>query len=386
MHRSMLAAACVSVLAACSSGGGNSQGNAGTQPIDTAPASPPATAQPFKATQVAEFNEPWAMTFLPDGALLVTEKRGALMLFADGKKLAVSGIPAVAYGGQGGMGDVILHPEFASNGYIYFSYVEAGASGTRGSAVARAKLTRDQNGGSLGDVKVIWRQEPKLSGSGHFSQRLAFGSDGMLWITSGERQEFSPAQNMQMNLGKVLRLKDDGSIPADNPFVSQGGVAAQVWSLGHRNLLGIAFDGQGQLWTHEMGPRGGDELNRIERGANYGWPIVSNGDHYDGRIIPDHPTQPQFNAPKVFWNPVISPAGLIIYNGMEFPDWNGNAFIGGLSSQALIRVEFTGNDAREAQRFDMGARIREVEQGPDGAIWVLEDGRGGALKKLTASR
>jgi aldose sugar dehydrogenase len=326
------------------------------------------------------------MTFLPDGALLVTEKRGALVLFADGKKLGITGVPAVSYGGQGGMGDVVLHPQFASNGLIYISYVEAGAGGTRGSAVARAKLVRTSDGGTLEGLQVIWRQEPKRAGSGHFSQRLAFGSDGLLWITSGERQEFSPAQSMEMNLGKVLRLKDDGSIPADNPFVSQGGTAAQVWSLGHRNLLGIAFDDRGQLWTHEMGPKGGDELNLIERGANYGWPIVSNGDHYDGAVIPDHATQPQFNAPKVSWNPVISPAGLIFYNGREFPNWHGNAFIGGLSSQALIRIEFTGDNAREAQRFGMRARIREVEQGPDGAIWLLQDGGGAKLLKLTAPR
>ena len=284
------------------------------------------------------------------------------------------------------MGDVVLHPEFATNGLVYFSYVEAGEGDTRGSAVARAKLTRTANGGQLEAVEVIWRQQPKLSGSGHFSQRLAFGADGMLWVTSGERQEFTPAQSMEMNLGKVLRVKDDGSIPPDNPFVTQGGVAAQVWSLGHRNLLGIAFDSQGALWTHEMGPRGGDELNLIERGANYGWPIVSNGDHYDGGNIPDHATQPQFTAPKIAWNPVISPAGLVFYTGREFPSWHGNAFMGGLSSQALIRVEFTGSEAREAERFKMGARIREVEQGPDGALWLLEDGRGAALLKLTAGR
>ena len=392
MKRSLLAMVCTALLAACGGGGGSSRT---AEPVGDAPRPTPAPPTPaptpasngaFNVTQVAEFNEPWAMTFLPDGALLVTEKRGALLLFSDGKKLTINGVPAVAYGGQGGMGDVILHPDFASNSRIYFSYVEAGANGTRGAAVARATLNRTPDGGSLQGVQVIWRQEPKMSGSGHFSHRLAFGADGLLWITSGERQEFSPAQNMDMNLGKVLRLEDDGSIPADNPFVSQGGVAAQVWSLGHRNLLGIAFDANGQLWTHEMGPLGGDELNRIERGANYGWPIVSNGDHYDGRVIPDHDTQPQFNAPEVSWNPVISPAGLIFYDGREFPKWNGNAFIGGLSSQALIRIEFSATGAREAERFAMGARIREVEQGPDGAIWLLEDGGGAGLLKLTAPR
>jgi glucose/arabinose dehydrogenase len=198
----------------------------------------------------------------------------------------------------------------------------------------------------------------------------------MLWISSGERQEFDPAQDMSSNLGKIVRLKDDGTVPAGNPFAG-GGVTPQVWSLGHRNILGIAFDADGQLWAHEMGPRGGDELNRIEKGANYGYPIVSNGDHYDGRSIPDHHTRPEFSAPAITWNPVISPAGFIIYSGDLFPAWKGNGFIGGLSSESLVRIEFDGDKAREAQRFDMRRRIREVEQGPDGAVWLLEDGRNG---------
>jgi aldose sugar dehydrogenase len=342
---------------------------------------------PFGVTEVADFDEPWAMTFLPDGALLVTEMRGELLLYKEGKARPISGVPEVVHRGQGGLGDVILHPDFAANGYLYLSYVEAGADGTRGSAVARAKLQRDGTGGSLENLQVIWRQQPKVTGSGHFSQRLAFGPDGHLWITSGERQKFDPAQSMTMNLGKVIRLREDGSVPPDNPFATQGGIAAQIWSLGHRNLLGMAFDAQGRLWTHEMGPRGGDELNLIERGGNYGYPAVSNGDHYDGRSIPDHDTQPRFKAPKVTWNPVISPASLVFYSGSEFPQWRGNAFIGGLSSQSLVRVEVSGDTAREVERYSMGERIREVEQGPDGALWILQDGdRSGAgrLLKLTA--
>jgi glucose/arabinose dehydrogenase len=339
----------------------------------------------FTATEVAKFNEPWAMTFLPDGRLLVTEKKGALKVHAIGGKTGdVTGVPKVAYGGQGGFGDVLLHPAFATNGVVYVSYAEPGDGSTRGAAVARAKLALDANGGgALSDIKVIWRQEPKVDGQGHYGHRMVFGPDGKLWITSGERQKFTPAQDMRSNLGKVIRLNDDGSVPSDNPFAAQGGVAAQVWSLGHRNPLGIAFDSQGRLWAHEMGPRGGDELNLIERGGNYGYPIVSNGDHYGGTPIPDHDTRPEFKAPKAFWNPVISPAGFIIYSGSVFPKWQGNGFIGGLSSQALLRIEFNGTDAREAERFDMGERIREVEQGPDGAIWLLEDGRNGRLLKLT---
>jgi glucose/arabinose dehydrogenase len=330
------------------------------------------------------------MTFLPDGRLLVTEKPGALKLVdvETGKTSDVSGVPKVAHGGQGGFGDVVLHPQFASTSLVYVSYSEPGDGGLSGAAVARAKLVLASGGagGKLEELKVIWRQEPKVSGQGHFGQRIAFGADGKLWITSSERQKFTPAQDMKQNLGKIVRLNDDGSVPADNPFVSQGGVAAQVWSLGHRNLLGIAFAPDGTLYAHEMGPRGGDELNVIEKGANYGYPIVSNGDHYSGADIPDHSTRPEFKAPLITWNPVISPAGFVIYTGKMFPDWNGNGFIGGLSSEALVRVEFTGSGAREAQRFDMGKRIREVEQGPDGALWVLEDernGSGGRLLKLT---
>ena len=341
---------------------------------------------PFISTAFGTFNEPWAMTFLPDGRLLVTEKPGQLRLFNPSTKTTgtITGLPSVSYGGQGGMGDVLLHPQFASNRYVYYSYTEAGANSTHGAVVARAPLTLNaQGGGSLGTSQVLWRQTPKVGGQGHYSHRLAFGADGKLWITSGDRQQATPAQDMGGNLGKLIRLNDDGSLPADNPFAGQGGVAAQVWSLGHRNLLGIAFDGVGRLWTHEMGPAGGDELNLIERGSNYGWPIVSDGDNYNGSPIPDHATRPEFNAPEAGWSPVIAPAGFIIYSGDQFPYFKGHGFIGGLASQAIIRIQFNGTTAREAERYAMGKRIREVEQGPDGAIWVLEDGSGARLLKLT---
>lgn len=347
---------------------------------------------PFSINSIVQFDQPWAMTFLPDGRLLVTEKPGRLRLLdmsAPGATPSIgtiSGVPVVDYGGQGGLGDVVLHPDFADNGLIYLSYAEAGDGDTRGAAVARAKLTLDENGGgALSELEVIWRQVPKVAGRGHYGHRLAFGPDGYLFISSGERQKFDPAQDMQSNLGKIIRLNADGSVPADNPFADRGGVSAQIWSLGHRNPLGLAFDAQGRLWETEMGPRGGDEFNLIERGDNYGYPIVSNGDHYDGRTIPDHDTHPEFNAPAASWNPVISPSGLVIYTGTQFPDWRGDALLGGLSSQALIRVEFDGVAAHEAARYPMGQRIREVEQGPDGAVFLLEDGRdgsGGRLLKL----
>ena len=386
-NRSLLFAA-VSLTLLCACGNGNGSENAGPQvdaEADSASAALAADGRPFVATEVARFDEPWAMSFLPDGRLLVTERAGTLKLLGtDGKVGEVSGVPAVDYGGQGGLGDVVPHPDFADNGLVYLSYAEAGEGDIRGAAVARARLTLDkQGGGALSDLEVIWRQVPKVAGRGHFGHRIAFGPDGHLWISSGERQKFDPAQDMQSNLGKIVRLDDDGGVPADNPFVDDGEVAAQVWSLGHRNPLGIAFDAKGQLWNIEMGPQGGDELNRVERGGNYGYPIVSNGDHYDGRPIPDHDTRPEFNAPALSWSPVISPGGFIIYSGDTFPDWQGNGLIAGLSSQALVRVEFDGKTAREAERFDMDARIREVEQGPDGHVWLLEDGEDGRLLRLT---
>jgi glucose/arabinose dehydrogenase len=342
---------------------------------------------PFASTEVARFDQPWAMTFLPDGRLLVTEKGGKLKLanVASRQVGEITGVPNVAYGGQGGLGDVVLHPQFASNRLVYLSYAEAGSSGTRGAVVARAQLqlAASGNGGSLTNLQVLWRQAPKVSGDGHYSHRIAFDAAGRLWISSGDRQKLEPAQDLQSNLGKILRLNDDGSVPADNPFAAQGGEAAKVWSYGHRNVLGLAFDAQGRLWEHEMGPAGGDELNRVERGSNYGWPRVSNGNHYDGANIPDHAPGDGYNAPEVSWTQTIAPSGFVIYSGDMFPFFRGHGFIGGLASQALIRVEFSGNDAREAQRYPMGQRIREVEQGPDGAIWLLEDGSNARLLKLT---
>ncbi len=338
----------------------------------------------FETTVVGDFESPWALTFMPDGRLLMTEMEGRLLIVDPDTGAAedVAGLPTVAHAGQGGLGDVVLHPDFADNGLIYLSYAEPGNSGNRGAAVARARLDASATPPALAGFAVIWRQEPKVSGNGHFGHRIAFGPDGYLWISSGERQKFDPAQDMQGNLGKIVRLNADGSVPADNPFAGQGGVTAQIWSLGHRNPLGLAFDGSGRLWNVEMGPSGGDELNLVERGANYGYPLVSNGRHYSGADIPDHDTRPDLAPPAVFWNPVISPSSLLFYDGDAFPEWRGSAFIGGLSSEALVRIEFDGVLAREAERFDMGRRIRGVSQGPDGSLWLLEDGRRGGRGQL----
>ncbi len=354
---------------------------AGTKPPQNIPVPPD---PPFVSTTVATFNQPWAMAFLPDGRLLVTLKTGQLKLLNIGTGALgdITGVPTVVYGGQGGLGDVVVHPQFASNGIVYISYAEAGANSTRGAAVARATLSLSGDGGALTNLQVVWRQTPKVTGEGHYGHRIVLGA-GKLWISSGDRQKFDPAQDMQSTLGKIIRLNEDGTTPADNPFANQGGVTAQIWSLGHRNPLGLAFDARGNLWEHEMGPEGGDELNLIERGSNYGWPIVSNGQHYGGGDIPDHDTRPDLNAPEAWWTPAIAPAGFIIYNGSLFRGYRGDGFIGGLASQALIRIEFSRNRAWEAARYPMGRRIREVEQHTNGTIWVLEDGTSARLLMLT---
>ncbi len=348
--------------------------------------------KPFETTIIADFDEPWAMAFLPEmNQALITEKKGKLLLWeSEGEVVEVSGVPKVAYGGQGGLGDVIIHPDFANNRYVYLSYVEAG-DGAFGAAVARGKLGTVEGKPMLSDVQVIWRQEPKVSGRGHFGHRLAFGPDGMFYISSGERQKFTPAQDLNQNLGKIVRLTDGGMVPSDNPFYDQGRVKSQVWSYGHRNPLGIAFDAQGRLWNQEMGPEGGDELNLVKKAANYGYPKASNGRNYGASTddLPDHKPGDGFEAPKVFWNPSISPGGLMIYSGDLFKDWKGSAFLGGLGAQALIRVKLDGENAVKADQWEMGARIREVEQGPDGAIWLLEDGDNGSegrLLKLTPKK
>ena len=342
----------------------------------------------LSATQITTFEEPWAMTFLPDGTLLVTEKKGVLWhVTTGGSKTRVKGLWEVAYGGQGGLGDVVLHPDFERNSLVYLSYAERADDGSKaGAVVVRARFDANQRPPELTSVEKVWVQEPKTTGQGHYSHRIAFGPDGKMFITSGERQKMKPAQDFNSHLGKVLRLNDDGTVPDDNPWQDRGALARQFWTMGHRNMLGIAFDADGRLWAHEMGPRHGDELNLIIAGKNYGWPIVSNGDHYSGRRIPDHHTRPEFEAPRAYWVPSIAPSGLVIYDGNMFAGWQGDAMIGGLVSKALIHVDLKGTTAEEAERFEWGERIREVEQGPEGALYVIEDGPGGRLLRLTPGR
>ena len=347
---------------------------------------------PFKIEAVTSFDEPWAMVFLPDGQMLVTEKKGRLLVVdKEGNKRAVSGLPDVGYGGQGGMGDVALHPDFVTNGMVYLSYVESAPDGTRGAAVGRGRIDLAGSRPSIAGFEVLWRQYPKMVGYGHYGHRLMFDDEGYLWITSGDRQKFTPAQDMQSNLGKVLRLNDDGTVPPDNPFVDYRtdsplvdriGVYGEVWSLGHRNPLGIAQDSQGRLWVIEMGPLHGDELNLIRKGENYGYPEVSDGDHYDRRPIPDHSTRPEFEAPKISWVPAISPSHLSFVKGTQFEDWQGNALAAGLGAKVIVRIEIDGAAAKEVERYDMDTRIRSVLEGPQGALWALEDERGSSKGRL----
>lgn len=347
-----------------------------------------AARRDFTVTEIARFDEPWAIAFLPGTPLaLVTERKGKLKLWEDGGAVRdVAGVPAVAYGGQGGLGDIVLAPDFASTGTVYLTWAEAGDGETRGAALGRARLVLD-GAPRLEGLRVIWRQVPKVTGGGHYSHRVAFSPDGRyLFLSSGERQKMAPAQAMDTNLGKVLRLLPDGTPAPGNPFAEKGGVAAEVWSLGHRNLLGLKFDAQGRLWDLEHGPRGGDELNLVKRGRNYGWPLVSNGDHYDGRPIPRHATRPEFAAPAISWNPVIAPGDFIFYRGDKFPGWRGQAVIGGMRPNVLVRVAIDGETAREVARVPMEHRIRDIAEREDGSVWLLEDGKeagGGRLLKLT---
>jgi glucose/arabinose dehydrogenase len=282
-------------------------------------------------------------------------------------------VPKVSVGGQGGLGDVVVHPAFAANHRVYLSFVEAGPGATRGAALGYGRLVLGKGTPRIDGFKIIWRQSPKVEGGGHFSHRIAFGRDGLLYLTSGERQKFDPAQAMDGNLGKVLRLTAEGAPAPGNPWASRGGIAATFWSIGHRNLLGLAFAADGRLWETEMGPKGGDELNLIVAGRNYGWPRASNGSNYDSSDIPDHRPGDGFAPPKAYWNPSVSPGGLLIYSGGLFPKWKGDALIPALSGEALIRVAIDGDRATKADQWPMGKRIRAVDEGPGGSVFLLED-------------
>jgi glucose/arabinose dehydrogenase len=399
----------LALLAACNGGGVSAQQTA----------TPAASGDmPFTMTQVADFDTPWAMAFLPDGRMLVTEKAGKILLVSsDGARQQTIATVDVAFQGQGGLLDVIPAPDFARSHLVYYTYAEPRPEGSS-LAMARATFV-DGATPALTNPQVLWRAGADGKG-GQFGAIIAFAPDGKsLFLTSGERQRFTPAQDPNQALGKILHLTLDGKPAAGNPWAGKTGTAsvtvtdppknteiaktaptrtqavegtnlvpAETWSLGHRNPYGLVFDAGGRLWENEMGPKGGDEINLIARGRNYGWPNVSNGDNYDGTPIPDHAPGDGYEAPKVFWNPSISPGGMIYYSGSLFPAWKGSLLVGALSGRGLIRVALNGDKASKAEQWDLNMRIRDVVQGPDGAVWLLEDAgkTNGRLFKLTPKR
>jgi glucose/arabinose dehydrogenase len=342
---------------------------------------------PGQVTTVAEgLEHPWGLTFLPDERMLVTERPGRLRLVTKDGQVSppLKGLPQVYAEGQGGLLDVTLDPNFASNRLVYISYAEPGEGGVAGTAVARGRLNEAAT--ALEGVQVVFRQEPKVKGPNHFGSRLVFSPDGKLFITTGERFAFRPAQNLATDLGKIIRINPDGSVPKDNPFVGREGVRPEIWSYGHRNVQGAAINPEtGALWTDEFGPMGGDEINIPEAGHNYGWPLVSWGQHYNGDNIPDPPTRPDLAQPIYYWNPVISPSGMAFYTGNAFPTWRGNLLIGGLSAQALVRLTLDGAQVTDEQRFAMDDRIRDVNQGPDGFLYLLTDNSDGRILRIAPS-
>lgn len=320
---------------------------------------------PFSVTEHGQYNEPWAAAFEPDtGRIFITEKSGQVKFFdpANGKNGIVSGTPTVDYGGQGGLGDIAFAPDYGSSKMIYLSWVEAGDGDTRGAVVGRGTLAcGDGNACAIEGLDIIWRQTPKVTGRGHYSHRIAFSPDGAhMFVASGERQKMLPAQDTTNNLGTIVRLNLDGTAAAVNPMADKPAPTNQIWSYGHRNILGLAFDTQGRLWDVEHGPAGGDELNLVKAGSNYGWPLTSDGDHYDGKKIPNNATRPDLAQSAITWSPVIAPGGMIFYRGDMFAAWKGTALIAGLSTNALIHVKIDGEKATEAARYDFGNRIRAV--------------------------
>lgn len=335
-------------------------------------------AAEFETIEHDQFDSPWALEFLPDeDFLLITERTGAVLLRDQetGEAQELSGAPDVVADGQGGMHDIIAGPSFDDDQTVYLSWVSAAEGGSQG-VVGRAQLDLDQ--GSLENLEVIWEQNP-AAGDGHFSLRL-LADDQHLFVTSGDRQELDPAQDMTTNLGTIVRLTLDGEPAEGNPFENDDAPAAEFWTTGHRNPLGIAVDSEGRIWSSEMGPEGGDELNLIETGANYGWPEASMGVHYGGEDIPDHSEEDDFEAPKAYWVPAISPGNLMIYQGELFAGWQDSALLGGLSGQNLVRVQLDGEDAEPVDDWDMGERIRALAEAPDGAIWIATDS--GSLLEL----
>ncbi len=341
----------------------------------------------FRLVTVASgLDRPWAMAFLPDRRMLVTEKPGRMRLVArDGTLSApLGGVPPVAAQGQGGLLDVIMDRDFAANRTIYFCFSEPGEGGA-GTAVARARLTET----ALDDVRVIFRQQPKVSGGLHFGCRIVLSREGLLYVTLGERYQRDRAQDVATHLGKVIRIRPDGTVPLDNPFVHRSGALKEIWSYGLRNPQGAALHPQtGKLWLHEHGARGGDEINIPEAGKNYGWPVITHGIDYSGAPIGIGKAAPGMEQPRYFWVPSIAPSGMAFYSGDAFPQWKGNLFVGALAGQRLVRLELDGETIKHEERLlgELGERIRDVRAGPDGLLYVLTDSSSGRILRLEPAR
>jgi aldose sugar dehydrogenase len=339
-------------------------------------------------TVATGLERPWALAFLPDGRILVTERRGRLRIVErDGRvSKPLDNVPPVVARGQGGLLDIALHPRFAENLLVYLSYAEPGENNTAGTAVARGRLAE----GKLDDVQVIYRQQPKVEGGNHFGSRLLFARDGTLFVTQGDRFGYRErAQDLSSGLGKIVRINPDGSVPKDNPFVGRSGTRPEIWSYGHRNVQSAAFHPEtGQLWTVEHGARGGDELNHPEAGKNYGWPVITYGVDYSGAKIGEGTAKPGMEQPVYYWDPVIAPSGMVFYTGEAFPDWKGSILIGSLTPGLLVRLTLKDGQVAREERYlgDLGERIRDVQQGPDELIYLVTDSRDGRVLRVRPSK
>ncbi len=346
---------------------------------------PSSTPGVVRAEVVARgLEHPWALAFLPDGRILVTERPGRLRIVGTDGTLSppVAGVPVVAARGQGGLLDVALDPNFADNRLVYLSFAEAGENGTAGTAVARGRLGE----GRLDNVQVIYRQKPKLAGAGHFGSRLVFSRDGKLFITQGDRQGYrDSAQSLSAGMGKVMRINPDGTVPQDNPFVNRPGALPEIWSYGHRNQQAATLDpATGQLWTGEHGARGGDELNHPEAGKNYGWPVITYGIDYSGARIGEGVEKAGMEQPVYYWDPVIAASGMTFYTGDKYPGWKGSILVGSMTPGALVRLEMAnGKVVREERHLgELKQRIRDVQQGPDGYAYVVTDEDSGSVLRV----
>jgi glucose/arabinose dehydrogenase len=333
-------------------------------------------------TMADSLDHPWGVAVLPDGRLLITERAGHLRIL-DMRDTSLSepiaGTPEVLAWGQGGLLDVALDPDFADNQYVYLSYADPGPDSTASSAFGRGRWTDDR----IEDFEPLFVQDYKLKHPNHFGGRMVFDDRGHIFFTMGDRFQFEPAQELSNHLGTVVRLNRDGSLPDDNPFVGIDTAKAEIFSYGNRNIQAAAIDpATGTLWVAEMGPMGGDEFNAIESGKNYGWPVVSWGSDYDGEDIPDPTTRPEFADAAIHWSPTISPSGLIFYTGDMFPAWRGSALIGGLTASGIVRVAVNGMAAEEVERIPLVVRVRDVEQAPDGSLYVLTDADNGKVLHL----